>query len=352
MRQDGQPFDSRAHFKSLTSMRALAAILVFGFHANVPPLAPLTSQGRLGVSFFFILSGLLLGMAHRPGETAARFYRRRLARLYPAYLVALAIGLSTSLYLNANDSWTGILAIVGLQSWVPDANTYYAWNPVSWSLSDEAFFYLLFPFLAPLVLRLSPTMTWLTRATCLMACVGLGVLGAVYQPDTFEQPNDLIAWLTYIFPAGRLFEFIFGLTLVQAVRGNTITVSKLLASLFLAVAYLAASLNPAGLGLSAITLVPLGLFLVAYCQADASGAPSILHMPLLIKLGEISYCFYLVHHIALRLAAHFVGGTIPGATVVLALPVAAAAAWLLHERVEKPLDTRFNGRARASVLNR
>jgi peptidoglycan/LPS O-acetylase OafA/YrhL len=214
------------------------------------------------------------------------------------------------------------------------------------------FFYLLFPLVAPRVLSLSLTVTWVIRAACLVACVALGVLGAVYQPNTFEQPNNLVAWFTYIFPVSRLAEFIFGLTLVQAVRGHTIKMSKLSVSMLLVVAYFAASLNPAGMGLAAATLIPLGLFLVVFCQADASGVPSILHTPFLVRLGEISYCFYLVHHIALRLAAHFVGGTIPGATVVLAFPVAVAAAWWLHERVEKPFDTRLNGRSRASVLNR
>lgn len=62
-----------------------------GFHRPHRPAArsPLFNEGRAGVSFFFILSGLVLAWVWQPGNG---FYRRRFARIYPAYVVGLIAG--------------------------------------------------------------------------------------------------------------------------------------------------------------------------------------------------------------------------------------------------------------------
>lgn len=70
--------------------------MVFGFHGLVffdgptrGALDHLVGQGRSGVTFFFVLSGFLLAWSARPGDRARSFYRRRFARIYPAYLSSL-----------------------------------------------------------------------------------------------------------------------------------------------------------------------------------------------------------------------------------------------------------------------
>jgi peptidoglycan/LPS O-acetylase OafA/YrhL len=47
--------------------------------------------GYSAVSFFFILSGFVLAWSMTPETTRGTSYRRRLARIYPAYLVMLGI---------------------------------------------------------------------------------------------------------------------------------------------------------------------------------------------------------------------------------------------------------------------
>ncbi|MFH5878519.1 acyltransferase family protein [Arthrobacter sp. NA-172] len=118
----GEAVPARQNLKSLTSMRAFAALLVFSYHLAIPALAPVASQGRVGVSFFFILSGSLLAWAWKPGEALGDFYRRRVSRIYPACVVALGAGaiLSYSTANGARDPGSGVLAVLLLQSWVPD----------------------------------------------------------------------------------------------------------------------------------------------------------------------------------------------------------------------------------------
>lgn len=336
------------HLLSLTSMRAVAALIVFAFHAGIPHLERLTGQGRIGVSFFFVLSGLLLGSRYRRQDTAGQFYRRRFARIYPAYLVALLAGVVVSALSGERNESYGLLSFVLLQAWAPDQHVYFVWNAVSWSLSVEAFFYALFPLLAPAVLRLRGRGTRAVQLSCVAVVVGLGVWGHVSVAGSGEGTGELASWATYIFPVARLSEFVLGLTLVRALNGPRLPVTKVQATVLFVLAYLAAGLDPLGFGLISLTLVPIALLLVVYAQADQAGEPSVAHLAPLVRLGEWSYCFYLVHQLALRVAERYVDGAFPLSTAVVALPLALLSAWSLHVLVEKPFDARLNGRSRAA----
>ena len=79
----------------LTALRAFAAVFVFSYHMQLFGVAfnghlPF-DIGYSGVSFFFILSGFVLAWSTTPGLSPWTFYRRRLARIYPIYLVMLAV---------------------------------------------------------------------------------------------------------------------------------------------------------------------------------------------------------------------------------------------------------------------
>ena len=91
-----------ARLLSLTGLRFAAAMLVFGVHAySFIPVEGLAHRlghylfdpGDLGVSFFFVLSGFVLTWALRgdTGPRPGRFWTGRIVRIYPAYVVALAL---------------------------------------------------------------------------------------------------------------------------------------------------------------------------------------------------------------------------------------------------------------------
>lgn len=69
----------------------------------------------------------------------------------PAYLLAFVIFLPIAIYselLNGGGALallTAVLQLTLMQSWVPSVAL--QWNGSAWSLSVEAFFYALFPFL-------------------------------------------------------------------------------------------------------------------------------------------------------------------------------------------------------------
>lgn len=134
-----------------------------GYIANFNALVPriLTQLGSFGVTVFFMITGYLFwrkALAHGVGE-AAVFYRRRVFRLLPMYLIAVAgvYFLSSAIGFTANmnagyllrslASWlsfgfiSGMTLIDGKPGWLILCGVF-------WTLAIEVKFYLLFPLLA------------------------------------------------------------------------------------------------------------------------------------------------------------------------------------------------------------
>ena len=112
-----------------------------------------------GVYLFFILSGFLICrlVGNARDFSYPRFLWRRLCRIYPAFLLALALGIAVfSLYAGwAPFSWRGVLANVLLLNGVREFGVV-PFLQQTWSLFNEIVFYLVFPML----LLLRPLGIW------------------------------------------------------------------------------------------------------------------------------------------------------------------------------------------------
>ena len=127
------PEQSRKSLHALTGARFLAAFWVLAYHFAIQfrfdtlpgkapstgalplGLAPIILQGHLAVDFFFILSGFILSYTYVSSEGALRGSRRefwvaRIARVYPVYLLGLALGLGPFLKIEPNGA---IVALSG-----------------------------------------------------------------------------------------------------------------------------------------------------------------------------------------------------------------------------------------------
>src|SRR5688572_9369775 len=93
------------HYPALTSLRFLAALLVFLFH--FPPVGPawdvLGGEGHVGVNIFFVLSGFLIALRYAEGFArgeihVGEYFVRRAARILPLYYAVffLSLGLARS----------------------------------------------------------------------------------------------------------------------------------------------------------------------------------------------------------------------------------------------------------------
>jgi peptidoglycan/LPS O-acetylase OafA/YrhL len=142
-------------------LRATAILLVVLYHFGVDPV----SGGWLGVDLFFVLSGFLITRLIVQEFSATRefaprrFYRRRVARLLPAYLALVAVVLvfaNSGMFGNTTDIKRGIFASATLTAnWFGIAKGVGALGPFAhlWSLSVEQQFYLVWPVVLVAALR-------------------------------------------------------------------------------------------------------------------------------------------------------------------------------------------------------
>ncbi|MFK4099074.1 acyltransferase family protein [Streptomyces sp. NPDC019531] len=308
---------------SLTGLRGLAAILVFCFHYTTfqmvfasggglefaPLTRPmwLTMSGNFAVGSFFILSGFVLALTTRPGTSMANFCAKRVGKLFPVYFVTSVLAIAAIVLIGMPISATNIvLHLTLLQSWVPFQDIYHGVNPVTWSLSTEAFFYLLFPTALFLVHRLGTRALWwlLGAAVFLEFALPLYVMhyftvAALPGHETFmstgSRGGDLAYWFTLPFPPYRFLEFLVGMIgCVLLTRGALPRVRTCWAWSLCAVAYAIGTYTTGPLQRTSVGLVPLAVLVVALAQADMDGRPSLLRRKLFVELGKLSYGMYAI----------------------------------------------------------
>ena len=293
--------------------------------------------GQAGVGFFFVLSGFILTYTYagrlRSHAETVRFYVARFARVYPAYLVSIALALPVvaaygSLAWNKSSPAVRIEAlaaqVLAVQAWFPGEEIYLGINSPAWSISVEAFFYALFPLLLHRISRSFAAAA--ARSIFLIAALTWACAAAV-----FAIPHHADVWTTYTFPPVRLVDFVVGMLLGLAfLRGYQVpgaaTVWEVGAACAAAAAILAIPFVPDGWKYS-LWMLPFWAALIAIFAHHGGAISALLSRPLFVRLGEISYAFYLVHLTVLILAEH----TLPVPFVaVVGLAGSLAAAWALH----------------------
>lgn len=186
---------SGGRLTSIDALRGIAALGVVLYHAvgradvAVPRsllqwpaflVHSLTGFGYVGVFLFFVISGFCIHLQWARARAAGQphqihfgaFWKRRLRRLYPAYLIALVIYLvitfiSVGYQLNGANVYDVVMHLLMLHNL--DPKTAYSINGVFWTLAIEEQLYLAYF----LLLFLRTRFGWgLTLIVCIAARVG------------------------------------------------------------------------------------------------------------------------------------------------------------------------------------
>ena len=290
---------------SLTGLRFPAALAVVIYHYSQAvhgfSLLPgfivnAILCGPTAVPFFFILSGFLLAHRYPKVERVQRFWLSRFARLYPAYILSFLLfaPIAFQKYIHAvhrPDIFfaSGLLNLVMLQSWTPLAQS---WNGPSWSLSVEAFFYFLFPFIITKLIN-KPLIWIATVGTLVFASIGLAFgMGFISEP----------VWRSYLEDSPLLWTplFLLGIATASILPSWKARVSPRANQFLLAGAslclFLSAGFCPARFRTGLISGGAAGL-LVILLLASATGdrlIDRILGNKLFIRLGSASYILYII----------------------------------------------------------
>ncbi len=183
----------REDLRPLDGLRAISILWLVLFHAGwyiglhvpIPAYAELVFapwmlpiwRGDFGVDIFFVLSGFLIAGAliderNRTGRIrTARFYGRRLTRLWPSLLVVLAVN---AMFI-AGHNRTALANLLCVSNFVPVARATMGWT---WSLSIEEQFYLVCPWLvlALASLRLPARLALLTAIGLALVAIAAWVV--------------------------------------------------------------------------------------------------------------------------------------------------------------------------------
>ncbi|TWE29598.1 peptidoglycan/LPS O-acetylase OafA/YrhL [Prauserella muralis] len=354
----------QSRLPTLTGMRFLAALLVFVYHAATVFVFPDRDAAAdvqfvtgklafLGVSFFFVLSGFVLTWSSRDDDTPARFWRRRLCKIYPNHLVTFLVAVVLLVVLAK--PLTGLVPnLLLVHAWWPDPAVFNSANVVSWSLSCELLFYVLFPVLHRGLARIRAARLWWWTVGVVLAVLCVPVVATAAIPATTGDPMQAGAspeqvWLVYIFPPVCLLQFVLGMLLARIVlAGRWIGVPLPVAALLLVPGYALGLVVPYTFGVNATTIVPVALIIAAAAVADERGTPTLLRSRTAVWLGEVSFAFYLVHYLVLLRGRELIGvdqqwGTAGEvALLAVAFTLSLLLAWALYAGIERPAMRRWS----------
>ena len=309
---------------ALTSLRFFAAAMIVHLHSfaffKVPYISFIYVLGQ-GVSFFFILSGFILAYNYdvEPRRSWRDFYIARFARIWPAHVAAL--GLYFIVTINPFEGVASLgLRIATLisnlllcQSFFPVQVFFFSYNAVSWSLSTELFFYLLFPLL---IWRRAESLPWealLISAALAVLFVSMGVYFDI--PLMSKTTFDLsLAGLIVVNPLARLFEFslgIFACALYRRICTTTLvswSALEAIALLFVGISmwasvdghitHIATPAIKYYVMWSGSALAFFALIIIFACNRGQISR--LLARRPFVFLGEISFSLYLVHQPIIR----------------------------------------------------
>jgi peptidoglycan/LPS O-acetylase OafA/YrhL len=340
-----------ADIRSLTGVRGVAAVIIVVYHYGKFHLDRSTGieiwrvpHGYMPVDMFFMLSGFVIGYVYRDAFAAdfldsyRTFLIKRVARIYPTYLVICALyALKIAAGLTGEETFarfSGIDIIGNVLMLVGWGLHIYPLIGVSWASSAEFGSYFAAPLLIRYMLREGVAAWAGFTALAMLAIYLIGISG-----QGVAGPLDVVS-VDSVLPLSRAiagfalglatFRFAARLDWLPALLQDALVIVIL-------IAIVAAAVLVTDDFLIYLLLVPL----IAILSRDGRVAQLLFGNRLAYHLGSISYSIYLIHPLFLtvaeRASRHF--GSTRTAYLACVL-VSSAAIWLLsylsYRYVEMP----------------
>ena len=296
-------------------LRGVAALLVVGYHGVGYQTAShgdgiegfISRTGASGVDLFFMISGFIMVYATRKSSggaaAAAEFLAKRVARVFPVYLVVTLVYVLTMLVLGAfvghtditTDPGNILASVLMIPMDLGSIPPFFGGSVlhVGWTINYEMYFYAIFA-----VSILAGRWQWFLLVSLFigtLVCMPL-LTGGYVTMDAYYRYANLPGYLNLV-SSPMIWEFLIG-ALVGRVYLSKFTMSKVAASLLMlfSVTFLAwfmislTSLQRFGLTGWAL---PYAMLLFAFVVGSKS-AP--LRWPTaLVWVGNVSFSLYLVH---------------------------------------------------------
>lgn len=299
--------------EQLTFTRYIAALAVVAFHfgSNAIPtslewLKPVLLAGPTAVSYFYVLSGFIMAIAYyqpaAPSFNRTRYWVARFARIYPVYLVALLLMIIAKLHAEGSNPLTVGLSLFALQAWVPGYPL--SLNTPGWSLSVEAFFYLLFPVIVVLIKpQQFKILAFITLTLWLITQVfhSYWLSSPQYQP--FSKLHDFIYYNPVLHLGTFLLGYCAGVCVKQGrfdllsnplLNPTLLVLATLLSVVLLLNRYPLMDTLGVRFDYNNGLLAPLFISIIVLLTLNKGWISQFLQHPWLILLGEASYSLYIL----------------------------------------------------------
>ncbi len=307
---------NNSNIKALTGIRAVAAILIFVFHArkywfsSIPIwVNNILLEFHIGVSIFFVLSGFLIAYTYKAAplqstSAYAKYLLLRFLRIMPMYLIILFLKYLLEGLPTTNNLW--------LQVTLTNAATNnYNLEGISqaWSLFVELMFYIVAPLCFLLIHK---RVYWLFYLIAILLLIGINIGYIIYNVN--KNPHAVFYPLIFILQGsfwGRSFEFLFGVFIASIVLKNGIKQYKgfaytLLGSIgIVTVLSLLVYIQPSSFESSSTILkgvlirnmilpIAVGVFIYGLVH-EINLVARCLSTTIFVILGNASFIFYLIH---------------------------------------------------------
>jgi peptidoglycan/LPS O-acetylase OafA/YrhL len=346
--------DAGDYRSEVDGLRGIAVVAVVAFHA-FPNYFP---GGYVGVDVFFVISGFLitniiLRQLQRSTFTLAKFYARRIRRIFPALIVVLSACVAIGGIALLPDELTELgkhiaSAAVFLSNFTLLQESGYFDRAAElkpllhlWSLGVEEQFYLLWPVVLLVLIRRPPRqlLMYVLALTLLSLACAL-VLARIHPIANFYLPVSrfwelglgcLIAIAKYVPATGMP----FGLRRAQ-LSSRTHSSLAILGVALIAFAIFVFDRHTTFPGLAA--LVPtLGSAFVIIAGSNAWFQRRILGSFTLVGLGLISYPLYLWHWPLLSFTRIVEAGEPALSARIVAIVTSLILAWGTYLFIERPI---------------
>ena len=335
--------------RDIDGLRAIAVLAVVLYHFGLSS----TSGGYVGVDIFFVISGYLIG-GNIIDETASgafsyiQFYLRRIKRLFPAvFVLSLATIPFAWWLLLPGDFWSYGKSLVAATTFLPNVlfyrdTGYFSTDAITkpllhtWSLGVEEQFYICFPIVMRLIVRVAPKLTAsLLFLICILSLAFAQRLMTIDPPAAFY-------WL----PA-RAWELALGAFVASPTfRALSLGVSarRWITWLALAALVIPVFAYSDSTPFPGVTALPPCLGTAWLLWSGRSSGTSLatrwLESKPSVFIGRISYSLYLWHWPAYMFLAYYLSGDLTWRYRVEGLALVFCLATLSWKFVEQPIRSR------------
>jgi peptidoglycan/LPS O-acetylase OafA/YrhL len=347
----------QSEIRAFTGVRGIAALYVVIYHFGLyyefsGPVRTLLRHGYIAVDLFFILSGFVMALSYRElfaggrhGRNMMVFLGKRVARIYPLYLVASAVAAGVVIWRGWETSSSEVrpakLAsnLFLVQSWGISGS----YIGPAWSISAEWAAYLLFPLLCSVQLfrgRQATVVSVFLAFACLVLLAELP--SDITHVVRAQGPLDLYDGTNYSAVLRCIPEFVLGIACFRAAQDPG--VARYVAQPWIGSVLIVLIFALLAVGNSDIFLVPLLALLLLSVASGTNWLARLLGSPVFNWLGTISYSVYLFHTIVQAVATPPLTRTVEASGVpdgqaivdLALLMIVLVTASLTYQLIEKP----------------